>query len=456
MRRIGLAIILVLATCIILPLPSPAEFGLSGSLSNQLRVRLLQSDMPDDYDWDYTMLMTALDVQGRAANEEKSARLFFDVDLRHDPTGVFENDLEWRFREGYAGYYSPYVNFEMGKRVFAWGMADEYNPTDLINPEDYRWFMTFDRAERKIGVYNACLTLAYQNFYWQTVAVPYFEPAILAAEDSDWLPWELEGFYSITNSFPDYVDLQVERPDVEVQNTELASRIHGLAGPVEFEAVYFNGYDQLPTFDVKIDPDPDLLLSGGKPLQIFQQYQRYQAAGGSVAFSVSSFSFRGEGAYYTPRYWMYEIDPALLSTDSLLGSLNSLLGLTDHVWRVRKPSWSAVGGFDWRQGTDLYLNLQYVHTQIIDREPEMIDQANEGLVTAKIQTTWLDQELEAGANGAYNVWHHDWYAKPYVRYKFTPELSGELGVQLFGGEPKSRFGDMDDNDFAYTQIKYLF
>jgi len=457
MRLLRLLSLLLLSAAIAWPVAAQADLRFNGSLSNQFRLRLYQSDMPDDMDWDMTMLLTNLDVIGRATNDDRNARLFFNADLTHDPTGVLEDELEWRLRQAYAGYYAMYWNVEIGKRIFSWGMADEFNPTDLLNSEDMRWFITRDKLDRKIGVYAGSATVSYGNFSLQGVIVPIFEPVKLPAEDSDWLPWQLETFYAISNAFPDYVDAQEELPEQNIGNAEYAARLRGTIGTVDIEAVVFDGYDQLPTYDIEIDTDLSAaVLDGEKPLHLIKYYQRYQAYGGSLAWTIGSFSLRGEGAYYTPRRYLYRIDDSLLKVDNIISAYDLLLDYVDHEWGVEKPSWSAVGGVDWREGTMIYVNMQYVHTQILDYEDDLLYDENEGFVTLKLQTMWLDEELTVAANGAYNTWQGDWYIKPYVNYKLTQNLSAELGSQIFSGDEETRFGDMDDNDFVYTLVNYSF
>lgn len=458
MRRF-LPLLLACALLIALALPAAAELSVSGSLSNESRVRLLQNDMPEGYDFDLMMLMSHADFILRATDQERRARLFMNVDLRHDPTGVFDetDDLELRLREAYGGFYTQYVSFEVGKRIFSWGMADEFNPTDLLNPEDMRWVVTFDKAQRKLGVYSGNLTLSYGDFSLQGVYAPVFEPTLLPAADSDWLPWQLGLFYGVIDAFPDYVDFQERHtPDMDLSNSNRAARFRGLVGPVDFSLVWFDGFDPLPVFNAKIDMDVNGILQGSKPLMIREAYQRYQAYGGSMAFTAGSFSFRGEGAYYTDRQYNNGLDPSLLLIDSVVEAFPALLGLRDFQWHSESPSYSAVGGVDWREGTTIYANVQYAHTQILDYDSENIYEEFEGLVTGKLQTMWLEEDLEVGFDSAYNVFHADWFAKPYVAYNFTVDLRTELGVRVFGGDPETQLGNFDDNDFGYLNVRYNF
>ncbi len=441
------------ALLLLVPLAN-AEMKISGALSNQFRVEVPQGN---DEEWDVGMALSTFDLIGRATNEERSARLFVNTDLRYDPTGVFEDDLEWRLREAYGGFYSDYFSFELGKRIYAWGMADEFNPTDLLNPEDMRWFVSVDKTDRKLGVFSANATLSYGGFSLQGVLVPVFEPTMLPAEDSRWLPWQLERLYTVINGFSQYVDYQPDdRPELNLGNAGYAAQFKGTIGPVDIAAVYFDGFDPLPTFAIDMNTDAAELLSGGKALFIRQEYQRYQAYGGGFALAVGSVSIRGEGAYYSPRYYLYDIDESLLDVDNDLAAYNALVSLEGHEWRVRKPSWSAAGGFDWHQGTQLYVNLQYVHTQLLDYEPGLVENENEGMVTMKLNTAWLEDDLQIGANGVYNVFHGDWWAKPYVRYNLTPDLLAEIGGQLYDGREETRFGEFAKNDFLYTLVKYSF
>jgi hypothetical protein len=439
--------------------PARAEITVAGSLSNQTRVRLLQEDMPKEYDWDVTTMLTRLDVIGRARNQEQTARLFVDLDFREDPTGVFQetDGYEWRLREAYGGFYTSYASFEIGKRIYSWGVTDEFNPTDVLDPEDMRWMFTLDKPDRKLGVYSANVTLSYDSFAWQTVVEPVFEPTLVPARASDWLPWELQLFYSLVDAFPDFVEFEERRvPATKIQNASAASRFSGTLGPVDFTAVWFDGFDPLPVYNVDISIDANAVLGGGKPLRMVERYQRYQAYGGSLAFTLGKFAFRGEGAYYTPRLYNTRPDPELLKVDNILQGYQTLLQLADFKWQVKSPSYSVVGGFDWRSGTQFYCNFQYVHQQILDYDPRTIYHEYEGIVTGKAMAKFFEDDFEVGVNGAYNVYHADWYVKPYVAYNFTPDFRLETGTAWFSGEPETRFGEYDDNDYGYVQARYAF
>ncbi len=456
---------LIFAVCLSITLffaaaPSLAgELAVSGSLSNETRLRLLQNDMPDDMDWDITAMMTKADFIARATDEERIGRLFMNFDLRHDPTGVFDetDDIEWRLREAYGGFYSEYVSFELGKKIYAWGMADEFNPTDLLNPEDLRWVFSHNKGERKLGVYSANLTLQYDNFALQGVIVPVFEPHILPASDSDWLPWELGLFYNLIDAFPEFVEFQPRHvPNLNARNTDRAARFTGTVGPVDFAMTYFDGFDDLPLYNMKIDIDANGMLGGAKPLTIREAYQRYQAYGGSLAVTAGSFGFRSEGAYYTPRTYNATIDSSLLMIDNLIDGFLAMQQLRNFDWHVESPSFSAVGGVDWREGTRVYLNFQYVHNQILEYDEENLYEEFEGLVTGKARTLWLEDDLAVAVNSAYNVYQGDWFAKPYVAYNWTVDFETELGVQLYGGDEETRFGAYNFNDYAYLKMKYNF
>lgn len=455
-----IALALLAFASALLASPAFAEPTVSGSVWQQARLRILESKRPDDASdaSDFTLMMTGIDLVGRASNDDGTGRLFVNADLRFDPISIeFDNGLESRLREAYGGWYTPYFSLEVGKKIFAWGKADEFNPTDLINPEDYRWFITFDKPQRKIGVPMAAATVSYDAWSLQGVAIPVFTPALLPDPASDWLPWQLALQYDIAAAMPDLVTLQRgNTPEPKAENVQGAARLSGSIGRFDLEAVAFDGFDPLPTYDVRLFVDPELYLAGESVLVMREEFQRYQAYGGSAAFTAGKFAFRTEAAYSTPRWWMHELDPAL-ADPSDLPPMNVVAPIIlDAEWRSRKASWSGAAGVDWRSGTELYINLQYTHTQILDHDDVLLDPENEGMVTLKVQTRWLDDDLEISADGAYNVWHNDRMMKPYVRYKFTADFSGELGAQLFAGEHDTRFGEFDHNDYGYTTFRYTF
>lgn len=452
-RLVGIAVVIAL----LIPIAGIADIELNGFVENQERVRIVKGDDPDEpYPFDLMMADTWLDLTMRGTSMEERARMLAEVDLKHFAL-AHDETVEVRLREAWAGYYHDVVSFEFGKKVFLWGMTDEMNPTDLINPEDLRWFFTYDKPSRKLGVYAAALGFTIGDFKTEAVWIPVFTPTQLPGSNEDWTPWKLQVFYNFVDLFPDYIDFRAQQfPDNKLANSSGALRFAGVAGPVDFELVAYDGWDHYPIFDVIIDDDLASLLDGGKPLALREEYQRFNALGGSLSGVIGPTTFRVEGAYYTPKYFMHEIDPALLDPGTVLTAYHVMRDLKGATFRSKRPSFNVVGGMDYRLGSWLYTNVQYFHMQILDYEDILLDEQIENGLSGKLEFAFLDEALRVGLDGAYNFSQQDWLAKPQVAYLLADGLEIKAGVSLFGGDHETNFGEFDDNDYAFVKLRYSF
>ena len=433
-----------------------AEMEVLGYLENQMRARIAYVEEQDDIPTDLMMADTWFNLKFKAAGYQDLARMNVDLDLRHFGLEREEN-IEAQLREAWIGLYVNWFSFEIGKKIFSWGMADEMRPTDLLNPQDLRWFYTYDLAQRKIGVYSASVGFSFGNFRLTGVVLPLFRPTILPGSDENWTPWKLQLFYDFENNFGQFVDYDKQcYPDANLQNVGGAAKFSGVVGPVDFELSAFDGYDPLVTFDINIDDDFNNMINGGKPVSIREVYQRYNAFGGALSAAVNAFTLRAEGAYYTDRWYMYEFDEDLVNPPNLLVAFESLEDVAGQEFRARKPSFNAVGGFDYRYSNLIYTNLQYFHMQILDYDEILIDNEIENGITGKLEFSFLDETLKVAVDGAFNVTHEDWFAKPYINYLADDVLSLQLGAVFFGGDYETNFGEFDENDYVFTKVRINF
>jgi hypothetical protein len=436
-----------------------AEIEFNGYAENQLRLRsaVVEDEIGNkETPWDFTMADTLFDARISGTGFDERARMLIDADVR--VVGLDRDEqTELRLREAWAGFYDKGISFEFGKKSYIWGFADEMNPTDLLCPEDLRWFFTYDKPERKLGVYSTSLAYSYDNFKLQAVWIPLFTPTVLPDSNEAWTPWKLQLFYDFRDLFADFVDYDAERlPDPSFANSAGALKFSGVLGPVDFELIAFDGWDPLPTYDITVDPDPAVIISGGKPLKLRQEYQRFNAYGGSLTGALGPITYRAEGAYYTDRYFMNDIDEAWLDPGNILATYQILITRGDEPWRTQKSSFSVTGGFDYRYSSWFYGNLQYFHIQILDYEDILLDEEIENGLTAKFQFLFLEDMLQFNLSGAYNVSQQDWTVNPNVSYLLTDSLKIEGGWQGYGGEHETNFGEFDENDYVYTKVRFTF
>jgi hypothetical protein len=114
--------------------------------------------------------------------------------------------------------------------------------------------------------------------------------------------------------------------------------------------------------------------------------------------------------------------------------------------------------------TNLTGSVQYYIEQILDYSRYRDNMASgrpkdefHQVVTLQITQLLLKQDLELTLSAFYSPNDQDAYIKPKAHYKYTDNLSMEIGANLFFGEHEyTTFGQYHDDTNVYTALRYSF
>ena len=206
---------------------------------------------------------------------------------------------------------------------FAWERLDEINPTDNLNTMDLTEGGTNDEIERKIGVpslkINMYSDLANVELGWVPVYVPYRLPQ----PDERWFPKVLKppeiiktdtsvGDIPVNTIYKD-----IDLPPDTVGNSEMGVRVSKYIGGWDISCSYFTGYDTLPVMDAPVDLTVKLLnplaldYSINAQVTMVPEIHRMDVFGFDFTTTMSSFTLRGEYAYFKNKYYNQKLDPVL-------------------------------------------------------------------------------------------------------------------------------------------------
>ena len=118
-----------------------------------------------------------------------------------------------------------------------------------------------------------------------------------------------------------------------------------------------------------------------------------------------------------------------------------------------------------RLASDLTAGFQYYLEHMVDYDEYLSTlppgspaaDENRHLFTLRITKLLLNQNLTCSLFTYYSPSDHDFYLRPNVNYKFTDNLEGEMGANIFGGDyPHTFFGQFHDNTNVFMAIRYNF
>jgi hypothetical protein len=169
------------------------------------------------------------------------------------------------------------VTAEIGRQFIRWGKTDILIPTDRFAPRDY---LSSVVDSDFLGVTAARLTISGASDSLDLVWQPWFTPSRTPLLNQRWtvLPPEANGV--------PIVDAGARYPG----GSQYGARWNHIGSGYEYSLCFFDGFNNLPSFDAKLD-------ARGVGVQRF--YPNLRLYGGDAAVPLPWLTIKGEAAYFT-------------------------------------------------------------------------------------------------------------------------------------------------------------
>ena len=171
------------------------------------------------------------------------------------------------------------VTAEIGRQFIRWGKTDILNPTDRFAPKDY---LSSVVDSDFLGVSAARFTVESGGNTVDLIWQPWFTPSRTPLLNQRWtaLPAQAAG-----------LSLRDEG-SVYPGGSQYGARWNHLGSGYEFSLCFFDGRQNLPSFDVMFTPpDPSI--------QVRRTYPKLRLYGGDAAIPLPWLTIKGEAAYFT-------------------------------------------------------------------------------------------------------------------------------------------------------------
>ena len=338
--------------------------------------------------------------------------------------------LELGLREAYLDIYFNSVDLRVGKQQIIWGKADGVFITDIVSPKDLSEFLLRDFDEIRMGITSLKADYYIGDNTFEMVWIPTFTPTKFAPEGSIWRP--------AMPSFPvqPVIDRSREEVKATFENSEAFAKFSALTEYVDFEVMAGYAWDDDPTMHVVKHMD---LSNPQQPrltgITVYPEHHRLTIGGGSFSATLGPFVLRGEGAYYQGKYFN-PADPTAKESVVKKDYLHYLLGL-DYTL------------MDW------HLSGQFIQQAILDYNDLIKNDQYSNMATFLATKDYLNETLNLSFFMYYDFNNQASLIRPKVTYDIADGFEVLLGANLFTGT-EGMFGQFNNNDMVYTQVKYSF
>ena len=347
----------------------------------------------------------------------------FDVeDLHVKDEDEYQSDID--LREAFVDLTFDRLDIRLGKQQVVWGKTDGFRVTDVVNPLDMKNFVLDDFLDSRIPLWMGKAEYYFTtDFSLQVLVIPeiqFVEPAHAGSE-----------YAFSSSSFPSgSVINKTDEPDENFENTEYGLKFTGFLHGWDFTLNYLYSWDDEPIVKKSLDSLSDTLT-------VSPEYERLHIVGGTFANVFWDTVIRGEIAAKIGKYFSVDdtTDPDMAVEKTLL---NYALALERDVFDI---SWT----------------VQFLQETILDYEDAIADDEINTRFTLRGSKDFMNEILEVEAFIVYGANEGEFLIRPSVEYDITDSTQITVGIDLFeGGDDESSFGQFDDKDRLYVELKYSF
>jgi hypothetical protein len=346
------------------------------------------------------------------------------------------------------GFLFEPLDLKIGKQRIAWGTADQFNPTDNLNPYDLEDILDFGRhngSEAFNAIWNFTAATSFQMVY-----IPFFRPAnlplapfaaLLTGPDPTLEEWEIAGIKNIALA-----------PGFNFrQGAVLGTRFRSSILNTDFSLSYVYGRDGFPlpqTTTIRV-------LENMYSTEMLNElaFQRYHIFGADMAGSIGPVGAWAEAALFLPEeefkqttYFIY--DPRLEPN------------VYDTILIEKKPFLKFVIGADYTFRDGSYVNIQFLHGFVHERgKGQLNNYLLFGWEKSFFSEKWLVRPVAGGIASTDNRDFSNNYGiiySPEISYKGIDNLELGIGAYIFEGKGGNLFNGLKDFSMVTGKVKYSF
>jgi hypothetical protein len=337
------------------------------------------------------------------------------------------------------------LDLRLGRQIVHWGKGDQFNPTNNLNPFDYRDPILFGQS-----MANNLVKVDYapgKGVVLTGIWVPVFRSAQLPVFGlkslSDFSNFQrrygddpqsrqLMDFFAAARVTPQ-ISLDPQTPSISLKNSMAAAKVAFKLFGTDLSVSYFRGFFNLPRPEVVTVAGPP--ANGSIPIKVQLGYPAMHVLGFDAATSLKALG--GLGAWVEGAVVFHDDLKTRIDTGGILDTT-----LTE---QTRGAFLKLTAGIDYTFSKNVYLNIQYLHGFVDEFGSKFLnDYLVAGFDFKNNQDTILLRvfgvlNLQDGSH----VWYPSLSVKPWGASEFT------VGALLYGGSPGNKFGGLETGSNAF-------
>ncbi len=346
-------------------------------------------------------------------------RLLYDpiYDLTDHYNRAVRNDqrLETQIREAYIDIPADDWEFRLGRQHIIWGEMVGLFFADVVSAKDLRELALPDFEMLRIPQWAARAEYFKGDFHAEGVWIPRMTYDDIGKPGAE--------FYPFTP--PAGVSIEPEDKPEGLADSAYGARLSYLKSGWDISGFYYRTNDATAAF------------SRVTPILYRPVHDRIHQFGATLGKDLGPLVLKAEAVY---------------TKDKLFNVTTP----TDADGLVKQNLLDYILGLEWSFPQDTRFNLQLYQRRFTDHDPGMLLDATESGFSLLFSTQALHPKLEPKLLLIRSLNSPDWLAQFKVSWRMDGNWRLTVGSDIFGGKAAGLFGQFDNKDRIYTEVRYSF
>jgi hypothetical protein len=386
----------------------------------------------DPAHWSKMMVRSELNAQGVLTENIKyrvGARVNYD--FVYDAIDFFppevrrDQRVNFLLRENYLDFGAGDWDFRLGRQHIVWGEMVGLFFADVVSAKDLREFILPDFDVLRIPQWAARAEYFKGDFHAEAIWIPVPSYDNIGKPGAEFFPAAPPAPAGFATSYDNE-----QFPKRTLANSNYGLRLSTLRNGWDLSGFYYRSLDAQPTYYRQI-------VIGPQPAFAYQaRHDRIDQFGGTLGKDLGSAVFKAEMVYTRGRGY-------------------SVLRASDEDGVVKQNTLDVVGGLDFALPSDTRLNVQLFERAFFDHDRDILFKRHETGFSLLLNGK-LTERLEAEVLYIASLNRSDWMVRPRLIWDVHTNWRLIVGVDVFNGPPLGLFGQFDNRDRVYTEVRYSF
>ncbi|MEO0365183.1 MAG: DUF1302 family protein [Pseudomonadota bacterium] len=428
----------ILVTALLAATTAHSETALTWSADASL-TQSVATDTDSGVQTLFEILPAANITVGRTTKFVTSARVRLDNSDRIEP-GTPEYGNYWvgsrpqqlgtagslELRDAYAQLAIPRGILRLGKQQIVWGKMDGIKILDVINPQDFRYFIAEEFSDSRVTLWSAYADISFGSWRTELAVVPDSSGHVIP-DAGAWFELRAPRFRFGATETATEVPVRTEEPSRSLDDTGFGLRLSRSVGSMTWSAVAFSGRDPEPIGALTADSDGPQLL---------RTLERRETYGISADVSLGPVVARMEYAFHPRRWFNVRTEEGLDGT--------------------RRNQSRAAIGFDIAGPFDTFINTQYFEDRVSGSAVGLVRPNKDRIATLALRKAIGFDQWELETRFYRSLSDGDSMLTASLRHSLSQRTSLLIEALTFRGDDRGFFGQFNDRDMITIRLSHSF